>query len=220
MPKKSKQRNIKSKSPMKLQKSPVKLLKKSVKIGKKKSPIIKRGKDGAICKEKKGKDDVVYKVFRKDKNKKDIKNEIKWMKKGHELGISPAIYEYNVDVDHPYIVMEEMDKTLYDHMKDDCVISDDFQRQMIDILETLDKNFIFHGDISPLNFMTSKRDPLKLYIIDYGMAKEMNKKFVEEHSENANIKQGITFFILKIREQNPSFHPSLLLDKVMNTLSI
>lgn len=214
MPRKSK------KSPKKSMKSPVRLLKKSIKIGIKKSPIIKRGKDGAICKEKKGSDDVVYKVFGKGKNKKDIKNEIKFMKKGHELGISPKVYEYNVDCDHPYIVMEEMEKTLFDWMKDDCMISDDFQRQMIDILETLDRHRIFHGDVSPLNFMTSKHDPSRLYIIDYGMAKDMDKNFVKEHSENANIKQGITFFILKIREQNPLFQPSLLLEKVMNTLSL
>jgi tRNA A-37 threonylcarbamoyl transferase component Bud32 len=204
-------------------KSAVKLLKKSVKIGAKKSPIIKRGKDGAICKEKfgkNGKNNVVYKVFKKNKNKEELKKELKFMKKGYDLGISPRVYDYSVDGNNPYIIIEEMDKTLYDLMKDDCVISDDMQYQMIDILETLDRNRIFHGDVSPLNFMTSHSNPDKLYIIDYGMSKEMDKKFIKEHSEHANIKQGITFFILKIREQNPDFQPKILLDKVMKTLSL
>jgi predicted Ser/Thr protein kinase len=219
-PVKKNQKNEKNQKNQKNEKNDVKLLKKSVKIGAKKSPIIKRGKDGAICREKHKNKNVVYKVFGKDKNKKEIKNEIKFMKKGYDLGISPKIYEYDVDVLHPYIVMEEMDRTLFDWMKDDCVISDDFQMQIINILEILDQNRIFHGDVSPLNFMTSHVNPNKLYIIDYGMSKEMNSEFIKEHSEHANIKQGITFFILKIREQNPNFQPKLLLDKVMNTLSL
>jgi tRNA A-37 threonylcarbamoyl transferase component Bud32 len=179
----------------------------------------KKGKDGTITIVKKGRKNVVKKTFRKNKNREEIKNEVAMMKKGHRLGISPKVYEYNED-DHPYILMDELGKTLFEYMKKTGKISKDHQRQVISILEKLDENRIFHGDISPLNFMSGKEDSNKLYIIDYGMSKKMDKDFIQKHGENANVKLGITFFILKVRDQYPAFEPELLLKKVFSTLDL
>jgi hypothetical protein len=64
------------------------------------------------------------------------------------------------------------------------------------------------------------KDKDKLYIIDFGMSKKMTDSFISKHSENANIKQGITFFILKIREVIPQFEPRLLTEEVFKYLKL
>uniref|UniRef100_A0A6C0KFH7 Protein kinase domain-containing protein n=1 Tax=viral metagenome TaxID=1070528 RepID=A0A6C0KFH7_9ZZZZ len=185
------------------------------------SQKIKKGKDGTITYHKRGKLDVVTKTFRKNKNRDSVKQEIHFMKKAHRLGVSPKIYEFDVNVDNPYIVMDELGKTLVSYINKTGKLSQSHQRQIISILERLDDNCIFHGDVSPLNFMTGKGDDSNnLYIIDFGMAKKMDKQFIGEHGKNANVKLGITVFILKIREQLPSFMPELLLKKVHSTLKL
>ena len=179
---------------------------------------VKKGKDGTIAFLMKGKKEVVTKTFRSNKNKDDIKNEIAMMKKAQKLGISPIVYSSNIKAERPFIVMEQLGKTLFEYMKKTGKLSLRHQKQIISILETLDENRIFHGDISPLNFMTGKDD--KLYIIDFGMAKEMDDAFIKKHGKNANVKLGITVFILKIREQLETFEPVLLLKKVYSLLKL
>jgi tRNA A-37 threonylcarbamoyl transferase component Bud32 len=181
---------------------------------------VKKGKDGTITFLMKGKKEVVKKTFRSNKNKDDIKNEIAMMKKSQKLGISPIVYSSDIKAEKPFIVMEQLGKTLFEYMKKTGKLSLRHQKQMISILKKLDDNQIFHGDISPLNFITGKDDPSHLYIIDFGMAKEMDDDFIKKHGKNANVKLGITFFILKIREQFPSFEPVLLLQKVHSLLHL
>ena len=208
-------KNVNTKSPVK-----VKNTKSPVKVKNTKSPV-KKGKDGTVTVIESGKKRLVRKTFRKNKNRDDIDNEVKMMKKGYNLGISPKVYTYFTgnDTENPYIDMEELGETLFDIIKKEGNISDKYQQQIISILETLDANHIFHGDISPLNFMTGKNED-RLYIIDYGMAKKMDSAFIKKNSKDANVKLGITVFILKIREQYPEFNPELLLKKVYSKLSL
>ena len=180
----------------------------------------KKGKDGTITFETRRKKEVVIKKFRSNKNRDDIKNEVTMLKKAHKLGIAPAVYSYHSDDKNPYIVMEPLGKTLFEYMKKTGKISLRHQQQIISILEKLDENKIFHGDISPLNFMTGKDDSSHLYIIDFGMSKKMDDAFIKKHGENANVKLGISVFILKVREQMPTFEPVLLLKKVYSLLKL
>ena len=210
--------NKKNKSPEKIGK--ISKIEKIEKINKK-SPV-KKGKDGTVTLIENGKKRFIRKTFRKNKNREEIDNEVKMMKKGHNLGISPKVYTYfkGNDTENPYIDMEELGETLFEHIKKTGKISDRHQQQIISILETLDENHIFHGDISPLNFMTGIEKNDRLYIIDYGMAKKMDSAFIKKNSKDANVKLGITVFILKIREQYPEFNPELLLKKVYSKLSL
>lgn len=215
--------NKKNKSPEKVGKTSkienTEKIEKTQKINKK-SPV-KKGKDGTVTLIETGKKRIIRKTFRKNKNREEIDNEVKMMKKGHNLGISPKVYTYfkGNETENPYIDMEELGETLFEHIKKTGKISDRHQQQIISILETLDENHIFHGDISPLNFMTGKNED-RLYIIDYGMAKKMDSAFIKKNSKDANVKLGITVFILKIREQYPEFNPELLLKKVYSKLSL
>lgn len=182
---------------------------------------IKKGKDGTVTETKHKKKDAIVKTFRKNKNKDEVVKEIYFNKKAHRIGIAPEIYDYGTNKNgQPYIIMQQLGKTLLDHLKNSGKLSLDHQRQIISLLETLDKNKIFHGDISLLNFMTGKEDPNKLYIIDFGMSKRMDDDFIQQYGKDANCKLGISVFILKIREQIPSFEPSLLLKKVNQLLKV
>ena len=184
----------------------------------------KKGKDGTITFETRRKKEVVIKTFRSNKNSDDIKNEVSMLKKAYKLGVAPKVYSYSYgcdkEGDKPHIVMERLGKTIFEYMKNTGKISLRHQKQIISILECLDKNRIFHGDVSPLNFMTGKDDSSDLYIIDFGMAKKMDDAFIKKHGENANVKLGISVFILKVREQMPSFEPVLLLKKVYSLLKL
>jgi len=198
-----------------------------------KSPTVKKGKEGEIKKNDNLKG-VVSKVFNKDKKDSQIDKEYKFMLKGYELGISPKPILCNTKGSCKYMIMEELDYTLFDHIKENNgEISDKFQEQIIYILNVLDENKIFHGDVSPLNFMIKKggkkgsnksirrnKKEDKLYIIDYGMSKKMSKSFIEKNGEHSNVKLGITFFILKIREVIPSFEPKILTQEVFKHLNI
>ena len=180
---------------------------------------IKKGKDGTVSKIIYKKRDAVVKTFRKNKNRDEMAKEIYFNQKVHRLGIAPEVYDYGVNKKgQPYIIIQELGKTLFDHMNNAGDLSINHQRQIISLLETLDKYKIFHGDISLLNFMTGKQDPNKLYIIDFGMSTKMDENFIKQHGKDANCKLGISVFILKIREQLPQFEPSLLLKKVNSLL--
>jgi predicted Ser/Thr protein kinase len=184
------------------------------------SDLKTKGKDGKIYKVKRGEKEMIAKIFRKNKNKDEIEKEFRFLHKAAKLGISPKTYGYDLDDEKHgnYILMEELDKSLLDHIKKDGCLSDKYQKKIIKILEILDENNIFHGDISPLNFMTDKKG--NLYIIDYGLAKEIDENFIKKYGKNANIKLGITAFILKIREFVPSFDPILLKNKVFSKLNL
>jgi tRNA A-37 threonylcarbamoyl transferase component Bud32 len=179
-----------------------------------KSPTKKRGKDGEIKVNK----NMVSKVFNENKSPKEIIKEYEFMEKAYNLGISPRPFSFNW-TGAKYILMEKLDYTLFEEIKKTGELSQKRQREMIKILHLLDKSHIFHGDISPLNFMIKKSNDA-LYIIDFGMSKKMTSSFIAKHSENANIKQGITVFILKIREVIPSFDPVLLKKEVFKYLKI
>jgi tRNA A-37 threonylcarbamoyl transferase component Bud32 len=179
--------------------------------------INKKGKDGKLLRVCRGRKQMIMKLFRKNKNPDMIEKEFLFLEKGADLGISPKTYGYNTGV-HNYIVMEELEYTLLDHIKKHGCIKEKYQKQMIRILETLDKHSIFHGDISLLNFMFDKTG--KLFIIDYGMAKDMNETFIKKYSKDANIKYGITALILKLREIDPNFKCDILTQKVFSKLHL
>jgi tRNA A-37 threonylcarbamoyl transferase component Bud32 len=175
-----------------------------------------RGKDAQVYEVKHKNKSIALKAFRKNKNINGIKNEYEFLKKTYKLGISPKVYSINTE--KKYITMEKMEETLFSHIKKTGKMTNKEQNDMIEILEILDVNDIFHGDISPSNFIFDKDH--RLYIIDYGMTKEITPQFIKKNGEDSNTKLGITFFILRVREIFPDFEPKILLKKVHSLLNI
>jgi len=180
-----------------------------------------RGKDGVVTLVNyKGKE-AAQKTFRKNKKRDAIRFELKCLKRIATLGIAPQLYGYDIVSEKPSFVMQALGKTLVDVINESKgILPMTYQRQMIDILDTLDRHRIFHGDVSALNFMTGTGiESNKLYIIDFGMSTRMNSDFIAKNGKHSNVKLGLAVFILKIREQFPGFMPTLLLEKVQSLLN-
>jgi predicted Ser/Thr protein kinase len=160
-----------------------------------------KGKDGLVylVESKDSKDSKIkyaMKTFRANKSSKCIKDEVKFQKVASKAGLSPNIIEY--DTVFNYIVMEKLDHTLLDIMKkQEKDITKQQQLQIIKIFKKLDEIGIFHSDPNPLNFMIKNR---KMYIIDFGFAKQIDDKIIKKFGSTPNMSLMTLGFILKIKD--------------------
>ena len=115
------------------------------------------------------------KTFRSQKSVNTLTREANLQKKGAFEGISPKIID--VDLVGKSIVMEKLDRHLVDVMKKHDGLSVSHQRQIVGIYKKLDSVGVFHGDANLLNYVLKGR---KLYIIDYGMAREITPALVSK----------------------------------------
>lgn len=175
-----------------------------------------KGKEGTtyLVKTSKGKE-YAMKTFKKTKSSLKLKKEAKLQEMASEYGIAPKVIE--IDTVSKYIVMERLDTHLLDIVKkQNRDITKSQQKQIINIFKGLDKAKVFHGDSNILNYMYKDK---KLYIIDFGMSKEIDDKLVKKlGTETPNIDLMNLGFILKLKElQCPESSYSHLLTYVSDT---
>jgi len=156
------------------------------------------GKEGVtyLVKTSEGKQ-YAMKTFRKTKSSSKLRLEAELQKKAAELQVSPKVIE--IDTVSKYIVMEKLDKHLYDVMKEqEGNLTEDQQKDLIHIFKSLDEAKVFHGDSNILNYMYKKN---KLYIIDFGMAKHIDSKLKKKlGTDTPNFSLMNLGFILKLKE--------------------
>jgi len=157
-----------------------------------------KGKEGItyLVKDKLNRE-FAMKTFNKRKSTENIKKEAELQKRVSEKGICPTVIE--IDIVSNCIIMEKMDDHLFDIMKRQCGnLTEEQQKQILDIFIKLDEALVFHGDSNILNYML-KND--KIYIIDFGMSKLIDDKFKKKIKED---KPNFTLmnlgFILKLKE--------------------
>jgi len=159
-----------------------------------------KGKEGVtyLVKDKTGYE-YAMKTFKKTTSSDKLKKEAKLQQKAYEFGIAPKVYE--VDTISKYILMERMDKHLIDVVKEqngDITLKQ--QKQIINIFKKLDEAKIFHADANILNYMFKNK---KLYIIDFGMSKEIDEKLIKKlGTKTPNIDIMNLGFILKLKDLN------------------
>lgn len=137
----------------------------------------KSGKEGTVYLVKHCKKDYALKQFRNHKVPRNIQKEAEMQQKCAKHGISPKIKEVNLHC--KYIVMDKMDYSLQDLIKKyNGRIPKKYQQEIINLIAMLDKIKVFHGDPNPSNFMIKDK---RLYLIDYGFAKEIDDKLIEKH---------------------------------------
>jgi len=158
-----------------------------------------KGKEGItyLVKDKINDQEYAMKTFNKRKSPNNIKKEADLQKKVSETGICPKVID--VDLVSNCIIMEKMDEHLFDVMKRQCGnLTDEQQKQILDIFIKLDEACVFHGDSNILNYMLKNN---KIYIIDFGMSKMIDDKFKKKLKED---KPNFTLmnlgFILKLKE--------------------
>ena len=138
------------------------------------------------------------KKFKKTKSTNKILKEVEFQRKLADVHLAPKIID--VDIKNKFIVMERMDCHLLDEINKHGLLSEKRQKELVKILQTMDKLKIFHGDANVLNYMI-KND--RLYVIDFGLAKEMTSKLESTTGTSTpNLKLMILTFIIKLKESN------------------
>lgn len=157
------------------------------------------------------------KVFKKTKSSAKIEEEVNLQELAAKAGVAPKVHDY--DKDEKYIVMDIMDK----HLFDGTVLSLDHQRQIINIFSKLDKAKVFHGDANILNYMVKKD---KVFMIDYGWSKHITTELKNKlKSEHPNMEIMLLGLILKMKElkmspQNYSYLKTKLSPETIITYKI
>ena len=170
-----------------------------------------KGKEGTtfLVVDKKGKE-YAMKTFKKTKSSKNIEKEYKLQKKAYKVGVAPKPIECNKD--EKWIVMEKMDNHLYDNIKK---LNKNQQERILEIFKELDRAKVFHNDANLQNYMVKKG---KIYLIDYGMSKNINSKLIKSlNTDRPNSKLMLIGFIIKLRMINaPKSSYKYLLKNVDN----
>ena len=157
-----------------------------------------KGKEGTtyLVTTKDGKE-YAMKTFRKQKSSVNLRKEADLQKMAADFGASPNVID--IDTVSKYIVMEKMDMHLVDLMKQqDGILTKKQQQDIIALYKKLDKAGVFHGDANLLNYMYKGN---KLYIIDFGMAREITAALVKKlGTENPNMQIMTLGMALKLRD--------------------
>ena len=177
----------------------------------------KPGKEGTtfLVKNRKG-DEYAMKVFPKQKSINTLLKEVGHQREAARHGIAPQIKEINEE--GKYIVMEKLDKNLFDIVKkNNGEIPDIIQRKIANVIKRMDETGVFHGDPNPANFMLKGAS---MYMIDYGFARDIDDKLVKKYETNTpNTKFMILGLILKLKEIYREHNPNIeykVLSKIIN----
>lgn len=137
------------------------------------------------------------KTFRKTKSEDRLIKEARLQNIASLYNISPRIVDINPS--EKYIVMEKMDKHLLDDMKEQHGnLTENQQKQLVEIFKKLDEAKVFHGDSNILNYMLYKN---KIYMIDFGMSKPIDNKLIKKLGTNTpNFTLMNLGLILKLKE--------------------
>lgn len=158
------------------------------------------GKDGTtyLVTNKEG-IEYAMKTFKKQKSSDLIRKEATLQQQAADCGVAPNVIE--VDTISKFIVMDKLDKNLIDVMKkQNGNLTPQQQQQIVRIFQKLDTALVFQGDSNPINYMLKGK---KIYLIDYGFAKEINSKLIKKlKTDTPNIKIMLLGFILKLKELN------------------
>ena len=157
-----------------------------------------KGKEGTtfLVRNREGKE-YAMKTFRKQKSSKNLKKESTLQKMAASMGTSPEVIE--IDTVSKYIVMERMDTHLVDLIKkQEGILTKHQQKQIISLYKKLDRAQVFHGDANLLNYMCKGR---KMYIIDFGMAKQITPNLIKKlGTETPNMHIMTLGLALKLRD--------------------
>ena len=174
------------------------------------------GKEGTtfLVEDRNG-EQYAMKTFSKQKSNKNLLNESEYQKQVASYGIAPNI-KY-VDETNKYIVMEKLDKNLFDIIKKhDGEIPETIQRKIIKLIKKMDETGIFHGDPNPANFMMKGNN---MYMIDFGFARKIDDKLIRKYETNQpNQKFMILGLILKLKEIYQDYNPNIEYKILSNVL--
>ncbi len=128
------------------------------------------------------------KQFKPKKSIVRIQMEADLQRQAAAAGISPNVM--HVDTEKRRIFMEPMQIRIVDVLEQS---NRRFEQDLSDIMDKLDDLKILHNDGNALNLMLDNND--KLCIIDFGLAKKINKKLLQKWGPHPNT--AVTLFMLR-----------------------
>lgn len=153
------------------------------------------------------------KQFKMAKSSLKIEKEAGFQKIAAEAGISPKIVDVNLK--EKFIVMEKLDKTLYEILKQQqCILTVDQQKQILDLYKKLDEVGIFMNDANPLNIM--EKDG-RLYIIDFGFAKYTSHKDLKKY-RNPNYQLMPVALLSWVKNKCPTKSWTVIRDSISDSV--
>ena len=165
------------------------------------------GKEGTcyLVENRKG-ERYAMKCFAKSKSSNMLQKEALAQKEVAKYDLAPKIKEVNED--EKYIVMDHLDRNLFDIVKkNNGEIPDAYQKKVTSLISKLDETGIFHGDPNPANFMLKGQ---KMYIIDFGFAKDIDERLIKKYdTETPNKKFMPIGLILKLKEIYRNHNPNI-----------
>lgn len=158
------------------------------KTGKEGTTYLVRTEDGS---------EYAMKTFRKQKSSATLRNEYNLQKLASKHGVAPIVISR--DTVSKYIVMEKMDKHLFDVMKkQNGDLNKAQQKAIIKLYKKLDEAGVFHGDSNITNYMYKGK---QLYMIDYGMAKEITPSLCKKlGTDTPNMTIMTIGIVIKLKE--------------------
>jgi tRNA A-37 threonylcarbamoyl transferase component Bud32 len=180
----------KQRSPAKQQRSPAKKqrAKASVKTStasdmKQVRQLGETGKEGTVWLVEGGDEEHALKQFKKGKSQRTLKCEVDMAIRAGEAGVGPKVVEYSLS--KLQIVMQKLDRTLIDVVREQQGrLTEKQQLRILEMYGALGKEGIFHNDPNPLNIMEKNGT---LFVIDYGMSKEISSNKFEKYGPNPNM---------------------------------
>jgi len=158
-----------------------------------------KGKEGTtfLVTDKYGKE-YAMKTFRSGKSSATLYKEYSLQKKAVKAGVAPRVYDY--DTVGKWILMEKMDKHLYEKIDEEKgILSKKDQERIIEIFNKLDDVGVFHNDANICNYMIKDGT---IYMIDYGFAKEITPNLKKKlGTDRPNSRLMIIGLILKFKER-------------------
>tara|TARA_B110000090_G_scaffold207621_1_gene259469 strand:+ start:147 stop:722 length:576 start_codon:yes stop_codon:yes gene_type:complete len=144
----------------------------------------KTGKEGTtfVAVGASGKEYAV-KLFKPKKSVARLKREAEFLRVAAERGVAPRMLGVNTEA--KFIVMEKLKETIVARMRGQEQLTDQQQRRIVEIFETLDDARVLHNDGNPLNLMVDNSD--RIMVIDFGMAKTIDKKMLKKRGPHPNV---------------------------------
>jgi len=146
-------------------------------------------------------EDFAVKTFRRGKSVDRMCREARLQEMAASEGAAPSIVD--IDTEMKRIYMEKMDRHLLHVMeKQGNCLTPLQQKQILKLYKSLDKAKVFHGDVNIYNYMYRGK---RLYMIDYGIAKEINRSLIRElGTKTPNMDIMTLGLILKLKEMGYS----------------
>ncbi len=141
------------------------------------------------------------KLFSQTKSAAKLELEAEIQSKAAEVGVAPRVYYHSAT--EKFIIMDALVETIVEKGRREKWTKTpyDYQAMIYALCIRLDKARVIQNDGNPLNLMVDKRG--RLYIIDYGFAKEITPAVLKKRGSQPNVNLTLWHFARHLKHYKP-----------------